>query len=186
MSGTYYDLKTRLASEDLKLKRKRVICRIRRQRAVAERKWRKIKREEISLMMHASEGGSAFSELETEVALKLARTARDCFKAEASVAQLKVQEFQAKLKMLQDSVDEILAFVDDAERQLHNMLKSVSERRLPVNFDKLRAPTREISQPKGFCFDSDLDLLSAKDSVSMKGEDSDEAESFSEDEPLSD
>lgn len=87
--------------------------------------------------MLASENGSSWSCLEPQLALTLARAARDTLMAEEKTARLRIRECEDMLATLKDSLDDAQARVTDSHQQIASILTFIDQQGIRINLRPL-------------------------------------------------
>lgn len=118
--------------------------------------------------MLASQKGLNWTALDPQLALALARAARDTLMAEEETARLKIVESENLLATLKDTLDDVHARVEDAHQQIASIISFFDQRGIHIN---LRPLLFEALQ--------DLPLSSDMDSISdHSGQSDNDSESF--------
>lgn len=98
--------------------------------------------EEINLLYAASKGGTDYRLFEPQMAMKLARAARDTLLAEETYAKTRLEECEALMDAFRDDVEEVHSRVFDANMQLGYILNALNK--WGIN---LTTPTKPLRSP---------------------------------------
>ena len=124
----------RLAADEFRARKMKNLHQSTRLRAAAEEEHSQKQREEANVLMYAVEKGFHWTSLEPQLALGLARAARDTIMAEQDAAKLRIKECEDLLETLKDSADDILARVQDANLQVGALLTTFDREAIRVDF----------------------------------------------------
>jgi hypothetical protein len=131
------DHSTRLAAEEFKTQRLRLLHQSSRFRATAEEDQCREQERELKVLVLAAQKGLNWTALDPQLALELARAARDTLMAEEETAKLRVDECESLLATLKDSVDDAHARVEEAHHQIASILTFFDKQGIPINFRPL-------------------------------------------------
>ncbi|KAF8811863.1 hypothetical protein BYT27DRAFT_7208111 [Phlegmacium glaucopus] len=112
----------RLAAEEFCTQRLRMLHQTSRSRAAAEENQCREQEKELQVLVLAAQKGLNWTSLEPQLALALARAARDTLMAEEKTAKLRVEECKGLLATLQDSMDDAHARAEDAHHQIASIM----------------------------------------------------------------
>ena len=134
-----------LAGEEFRLQRLHMFHQSSRSRALAEEDQCKEQAKELKILTLASQKGLNWTALDPQLALALARAARDTLMAEEETARLKVVECENLLAALKDTLDYAHARVEDAHQQIASVISLFDQRGVqinlrPLNFASLQHP----------------------------------------------
>ena len=134
-----------LAGEEFRLQRLHTYHRSSRSRAIAEEDQCREQAKELKILTLASQKGLNWTALDPQLALALARAARDTLMAEEETAKLKVVECENLLATLKDTLDYAHAQVEDAHQQIASVISFFDQRGVqinlrPLHFDSLQDP----------------------------------------------
>lgn len=116
------DQERRLAADKYRAQQKLSISRARRLKVLAEEHKHVKEVEEISLLHTAAEKGTNFAVFEPQMAIQLARAARDTLVAEEKFISTCIAECKAVLHVFCDDLEEVHARVNDANIQVGQVL----------------------------------------------------------------
>ena len=111
-----------LAGEEFWLQRLHTFHRSSRSRAIAEEAQCREQAKELKILMLASQKGLNWTALDPQLALALARVARDTLMAEEETAKLRVAECENLLAILKDTQDYARARVDNTHQQIASVI----------------------------------------------------------------
>lgn len=111
-----------LAAEEFRVRRLRNLHRSSRSRAIAEEEQCQKQQQELHILMFAAEKGLNWMSLDPQLALALARAARDTLLAEEETAKLRINECENLLATLKDAADDARARFEDASHQIGTIL----------------------------------------------------------------
>lgn len=151
-----------LAAEEFRIQRLRTFHQSSHSRAAAEADQCREQTKELNILMLASQKGFSWSALEPQLALGLARAARDTLMAEEETAKLRVTECENLLATLKDSLDDAHARVADAHRQIASIMtfidqKGIQINLLPLHFDTLQDHSLQDHTLHDHAISSDMD-----------------------------
>jgi hypothetical protein len=126
-----------LAAEEFKTERLRLLHQSSRFRATAEEDQCREQARELKVLVLAAQQGLNWTALDPQLALELARAARDTLMAEEETAKLRVDECESLLATLKDSVDDAHARVEEAHHQIASILTFFDKQGIPLNFRPL-------------------------------------------------
>ena len=84
------------------------------------------------MLLEAAQCGDDFTSLNPKMAIHVARAARDTLIAEEHLALSRVQECEAVLTSLCDAVDEVRAWVEDANLQVGKLLNIMNDQGIHI------------------------------------------------------
>ena len=126
-----------LAAEEIRIQRLRKFHQSSRSRAAAEEDQCHEQAKELNILMFASQKGFSWSALEPQLALALARAARDTLMAEEETAKLRVSECENLLATLKDTLDDAHARVADAHQQIASIMTFIDQQGIHINLRPL-------------------------------------------------
>lgn len=127
----------RLAAEEFRTQRLRMLHQTSRSRAAAEEDHCRKQEKELQVLVLAAQKGLNWSSLEPQLALALARTARDTLMAEEKTAKLRVEECKSLLATLQDSMDDAQARAQDAHHQIASIMTLFDQQGIHIDYRPL-------------------------------------------------
>lgn len=155
-----------LAGEEFRVQRLHTLQGSSRSRAIAEEDQYREQAKELKILMLASQKGLNWTALDPQLALALARAARDTLMAEEETARLKIVECENLLATLKDTLDDAHARVEDAHQQIASIMSFFDQRGIQINLRPLH-------------FDSIQNhLLSDMDSISNHSQSDSDKDSF--------
>ena len=155
----------RLAAEEFKMQRLRILHQNSRTRATAEEDQCKEQERELKVLVLAAQRGLNWTALDPQLALELACAARDTLMAEEETAKLRVDECESLLATLRDSVDDTHARVQEAHHQIASIFTFFNQKGIPINFCPLPFDA-ELVQDHSTSSDISSDLESGSDQES--------------------
>jgi hypothetical protein len=87
----------------------------------------------MAILMHAADNGFNWTALEPQLAVALARAARDTLIAEEESTKLRIDECENLLSTLKDEMDDIHARVEDANQQVASILSFLNQEGVQIN-----------------------------------------------------
>lgn len=120
-------------AEQYRVNQRTVIARAKRLKLAAEEKAAAQELLETSMLLEAAQRGDDFTSLDPEMAIGVARAARDTLLAEEHLAVSRVQECEATLTALRDAVDEVRAQVEDANLQVGRLLNIMNDNGIHIS-----------------------------------------------------
>jgi hypothetical protein len=133
-----------LAAEEFRIQRLRKFHQSSRTRAAAEEDQCEEQAKELRILMLASQSGFSWSSLEPQLALALARAARDTLMAEEETAKSRVNECENLLATLKDNLDDAHARVKDAHQQIASIMTFIDEQGIQINLRPLEFNSLQI------------------------------------------
>ena len=141
-------------------------------RAVAEEDQCREQAKELKILMLASQKGLNWTTLDPQLALALARAARDTLMAEEETAKLKIVECENLLATLKDTLDDARARVEDAHQQIASITSFFDQHRIQINLRPLHFEVFQDPSPRSPDIDSISDHTgSQSDNESLPDED---------------
>jgi hypothetical protein len=137
MAGIQQNHEMHLAGEEFRLQRLHAFQGSSRFRAFAEEDQCREQAKEIKVLMLASQKGLNWTSLDPQLALALARAARDVMMAEEETAKLKIVECKNLLATLEDTLDDARARVEDAQQQIGSVLSFFDQQGIQVDLRPL-------------------------------------------------
>lgn len=126
-----------LAGEEFRLQRLQAFQGSSHSRAIAEEDQYREQAKELKILMLASQKGLNWTALDPQLALALARAARDTLMAEEETAKLKIVECENHLATLKDTLDDASARVEDAHQQIASIISFFDQRAIQINLRPL-------------------------------------------------
>jgi hypothetical protein len=127
-----------LAAEEFRIQRLRAFHQSSHSRAAAEEHQCNEQLKELNILMLASQKGFSWSALEPQLALALARAARDTLMAEEEAAKLRVSECEKLLATLKDTLEDAHARVEDAHQQIASFMSIIDQHGIQINLRPLQ------------------------------------------------
>jgi hypothetical protein len=128
------------AAEEFRLQRLHAFHRSSHSRALAEEDQCREQAKELKILTLASQKGLNWTSLDPQLALALARAARDALMAEEETAKLKIVECENLLATLKDTLDDAHARVEEAHQQIATIISFFDNRGIQINLRPLQAP----------------------------------------------
>lgn len=154
-----------LAAEEFRIQRLRTFHQSSRSRAAAEEDQCHEQAKELNILMLASQKGFSWSALEPQLALALARAARDTLMAEEETAKLRVRECENLLATLKDTLDDAHARVEDAHQQIASIMTFFDQQGIQINLRPLHfdSPSLQDRSLQDHTISSDMESDSESD-----------------------
>jgi hypothetical protein len=142
-----------------------------RRRAAAEEEHSQAQRDEANILMFAAEKGFHWTSLEPQLALALARAARDTIFAEQEAAKLRIKECEDRLETLKDAADHVIVRVQDASKQVGILLNSFDQEAIRVDMVPRRfVPSFHVPDDPQPRSPSDAEFFSVSDNSVSEGD----------------
>jgi hypothetical protein len=149
-----------LAAEEFKLQRLNAFHGSSRSRVVAEVNQCREQAKELKILMLASQKGLNWAALDPQLALALARAARDTLMAEEETAKLKILECKNLLATLKDTLDDARARVEDANQQISSIITFFDQQGIQINLRPLHFEPLQDHSLQDHPLSSDSDSIS--------------------------
>jgi len=156
-AGIQQNHEMHLAGEEFRLQRLHAFQGSSRSRAIAEEDQCREQAKELKILMLASQKGLNWTSLDPQLALALARAARDTLMAEEETAKLKIVECENLLATLKDTLDDARARVEDAHQQIASVTSFFDQQGIQIN---LRPLQFKVFQNHPHSESSDIDSIS--------------------------
>lgn len=146
----------RLAAEEFRTQRLRMLHQKSRCRAAAEEDQCREQEKELQVLVLAAQKGFNWTSMEPDLGLVLARAVRDTLMAEEETARLRVEECKCLLATLQDSMDDAHARAEDAHQQVTSMMTLFDQQGIHIDFRPLpfsSMPLQDCTLSSNFEFD---------------------------------
>ena len=112
----------RLVAEQYRVNQRTTIIKAKQLKLAAEERAAAQELLETKMLLEAAQRGDDFTSLDPEMAINVARAARNTLLAEEHLALSRVEECEAILTSLRDAVDEVRTRVEDANLQVGRLL----------------------------------------------------------------
>ena len=161
----------RLQAEKFRLQRLQNLHQSTRLRVAAEEEHSKKHLDEVHVLMYADEKGFNWTGLEPELALALARAARDTITAEQEVAKLRIKECEDRLETLKNAADDVPARVQDANEQVATLIGRFNREAIRVDLrPQCFKPSFHVPYDPQFHSPSNAELFSLSDNSVSEGD----------------
>lgn len=144
-----------LAGEEFRLQRLHIFHESSHSRARAEEDQCREQAKELKILRLACQKGLNWTALDPQLALALARAARDTLMAEEETTRLKVVECENLLATLKDTLDDACARVEDAHQQIASIISFFDLRGIQINLRPLQFKSHQDRSLPG-----DMDSIS--------------------------
>ncbi|KAF8164423.1 hypothetical protein BJ912DRAFT_934956 [Pholiota molesta] len=164
--GSVQTFKQLFAANDFKARRLRQFHVSSKKRLAAEATQLQEEHRERQILDFAASQGSNWSSMEPQLALALARAARDTLIAEENTLKLRVTECQRQLETLTDDLDYAHVRVQQAHLQVGDLMESLFKLQIPVDYRPLDLRISSMASLEGDDSDDHIGSDSETDSDS--------------------